>query len=317
MRVRRGLLFWGLLLIPLGAIPLLVRAGQLDPNRLIDAWRLWPLVIVGIGLVILASRTRYAVIGTAVLALAIGSIGGAALASGNIWLGAVGACGIGDQGTTVVDKTGTFAGPASVRLQLDCGTVDFGAGSGSAWTVHASYRGGPPSVEGSASGLDVRTPTGGSHRQDWKIAAPSSSLTSFRLTANAASSTVDLGTAALEDLQADVNAGDVRISGGSSPIRHADLTMNAGRLRLTLGNGAATTGSLSVNAGAIDLCVPPDVGLRLDVQDQLTFVTNLSSRGLARNGSIWTRPGTGAAQTISLSVQGNAASFTLDPNGGC
>jgi hypothetical protein len=317
MRVRRGLLFWGLLLIPLGAIPLLVRAGQLDPNRLIDAWRLWPLIIVGIGLVILASRTRYALIGTAVLALAIGSIGGAALASGNIWLGAVGACGIGDQGTTAVDKTGTFGGPASVRLQLDCGTVDFRAGSDTAWTVHASYRGDPPVVDGTASGLDVRTPSGGPHRQDWTIAAPASSLTSLRLTANAASSTVDLGSAALDDLRADVNAGDVRISGGSSAIKHADLTMNAGRLRLTLGSGAATTGSLSVNAGAIDLCVPPDVGLRLDVQDQLTFVTNLSSRGLARNGSIWTRGATGAAQTISLSLQGNAASFTLDPNGGC
>ena len=30
MRIRRGPLFWGLLLIPLGAIPLLVRAGTLS-----------------------------------------------------------------------------------------------------------------------------------------------------------------------------------------------------------------------------------------------------------------------------------------------
>ncbi len=317
MRVRRGLLFWGLLLIPLGAIPLLVRSGQLDANRLIDAWRLWPVVVVGIGLAVLASRTRFALIGVAVVAVAIGSIGGAALAGGNIWLSAVGACGIGDEGTTAVDETGTFGGPATVRLQLDCGTVDFRAGDASIWSVHAAYRGDPPTVDGSQTGLDVRTPTGGPHRQDWTISAPASSVTGLQLTANAASSTVDLGAAALDDLQANVNAGDVRISGGSAPIKHADLTMNAGRLRLTLGGSAATTGKLSVNAGAIDLCVPPDVGLRLDVQDQLTFVTNLSSRGLARNGSIWTRSASGSAQTIDLSVEGNAASFTLDPNGGC
>lgn len=317
MRVRRGLLFWGLLLIPLGAIPLLVRAGQLDPNRLIDVWRLWPLVIIGIGIAILASRTRFGLIGTAIVALAIGLIGGTALASGNIWLGAVTACGVGNEGSTAVDKSGTFGGPATIRLQLDCGTVDFRAGETSTWSVHASYRGDPPSIDGSQTGLDVRTPSGGPHRQDWTVAAPASSVTAFQLTANAASSTVDLGSAALDDLQANVNAGDVRIMAGSGAIKHADLTMNAGRLRLTLGGGAPTTGKLSVNAGAIDVCVPPDVGLRLDVQDQLTFITNLSSRGLSRNGSVWTRAATGSAQTIGLSVEGNAASFTLDPNGGC
>jgi hypothetical protein len=102
---------------------------------------------------------------------------------------------------------------------------------------------------------------------------------------------------------------------GSAKVARVEMTMNAGRIRLTLGAGS-TTGSLAVNAGAIDLCVPPASGLRLTVDEQLTFVTNLSSRGLAHDGNVWSRPASGG-DTIELSVSGNAATFNLDPNGGC
>jgi hypothetical protein len=314
MRVRRGLLFWGLLLIPLGAIPLLVRAGQLDSSRIMEVWRLWPLIVVGVGLLVLASRTRLAFVGVIVVALTIGSIGGAALASGNVFLGAIGACGA-TEGSTALDRTGTFSGPGSVRLNIDCGSLDLKADASTDWSVHAVYRGDAPILDAAANQLDVRTPSGSPHRQDWTIRLPATTLRSLNLTANAAAATIDLGPAQLDGLQADFNAGDVRILSGSGSIANIDATMNAGRLRLTLGP-AAIHGSLSVNAGGIDVCVPPQAGLSFHVDDQLTFVTNLSSRGLTRNGNTWTRAGTGG-QTIDLSVSGNAASFTLDPNGGC
>ena len=57
--------------------------------------------------------------------------------------------------------------------------------------------------------------------------------------------------------------------------------------------------------------------LTFAVTDQLTFATNLSARGLTRTGTSWTRAGANAANPIKLSIDGNAASFTLDPNGGC
>lgn len=91
--------------------------------------------------------------------------------------------------------------------------------------------------------------------------------------------------------------------------------MNAGRARVSLGAGS-TQGSLAANAGAIDLCVPADAALVLRVPDQLTFAHNLEQRGLTRDGDTWRRAGSGG-DTIDLSVNGNAASFTLDPDGGC
>ncbi len=316
MRIRRGLLFWGLFLIPLGAIPLLTRGGQIDASRLADAWRLWPLVVIGVGILILGSRTRLALVGLIVMALTLGTMGGAALASGSFWLGAVGACGFGNDTNAQVDKSGTFSGPTQVNLNLDCGSIDFRAGDDPTWTVHAAYRGEPPTIDAAAASLDVRAPTGTDRRQDWTIRVPAASLTAFEIEANAASSNVDLGSAALDRLQTDLNAGDLRLNAGSATVKSVEMTMNAGRMRLTLGGGN-TTGSVSVNAGALDICVPPTSGLRLDVEEQLTFATNLSSRNLSRDGTIWTRPAQGDAGTISLHVEGNAAAFNLDPNGGC
>ena len=296
MRIRRGLFFWALVLIPLGAIPLLVRAGQLPADRLTDAWRLWPLIVIGAGILVLGSRSRLAVVGLAVMALTIGSIGGAALAGGNFWLGS---CGIGSGDTAALDRNGTLAGSALVRLDLNCGSIDVATQPGSAWTFHAAYHGPPPEIDEAADHLDVKMPsgTGGDRRQDWTVRVPPDATKSL-------------------DLTADVNAGDVRINAAEATIGDVDISMNAGRVRLALSAGAAT-GSISVNAGTVDLCVPPAAGLRLDVEEQLTFVTNLSSRGLARDGTIWTRPAANGGGVIDLSIDGNAASFNLDPNGGC
>ena len=68
MRIRRGLVFWGLLLIPLGGIPLLARAGVLPSDVISDAWRLWPLVLVAFGILLLVGRTRASLAATVIVA---------------------------------------------------------------------------------------------------------------------------------------------------------------------------------------------------------------------------------------------------------
>jgi hypothetical protein len=316
MRVRRGLLFWGLFLIPLGAVPLLVRAGVIDSNRLVDAWRLWPLLIIGVGLAILVGRTRAAVVGTFVVALILGTLGGAALASGNLWFGALSDCGFGriDQH---LDRSGSFDGPATVRLDLRCGSLDLGPGQAAGWTLSAGFAGPPPLIDAATDRLDVRVPGGsGERRQEWTVRLQPGAVRDLDLTANAASATLDVTGMKLDGIDAEINAGDLRIDAASATVNRVHATMNAGRIRLGLGSNAMT-GDLSVNAGAIDVCVPDGVGLRFVVTDQLTFVNNLAARGLARSGTVWTRTATGAAPIIDLSVDGNAASFTLNPDGGC
>lgn len=58
MRVDRRFLGWGVFFILLGAVPLVVRAGYLTQAQVAGSWSLWPLILIGIGVGILLSRTR-------------------------------------------------------------------------------------------------------------------------------------------------------------------------------------------------------------------------------------------------------------------
>lgn len=315
MRIRRGLLFTGLFLIPVGGLTLLVRGGYLDAASLRDAWRLWPLVLVGLGLAILLGRTKGAALGTAVAALVLGLIVGGGIASGS-WVG-FGVCNDSSGDLQVLDRTGTFDGPATVRMDLRCGTLDLATEAGAGWHVQASYAGPPPTVDANTGRLELRVPDGDAVRsQTWTLRLAPDKIRDVELTINAASGTMRLDGASLTRLSVDANASDVNVAAGAATITGLDVSVNAGRARVTLGDGAIG-GKLSVNAGAIDLCVPPNAALRITTNEQLTFATNLGERGLTHTGTTWARAGNGSAGLIDLSVDGNAASFNLDPNGGC
>jgi hypothetical protein len=168
--------------------------------------------------------------------------------------------------------------------------VDVITQAGSSWQVGADYQGSAPIVRGADDRLDVRAPTSDGRHDDLTVAAPAGLLSAVDLTSNAGSGTLVLDGAALSRVKVDANAGDVLIDTGKATLERLDVSMNAGRARIILGPGA-TSGSISVNAGSIELCVPPDAVLRLTINEQLTFVTNLADRGLQRSGTTWRRAG--------------------------
>lgn len=317
MHIRRDLLASGLFLIPIGAITLLVRAGTIGPDALLDVPRLWPLVLVGLGLAILLGRSRAASLGTATVALVAGAIVGSAIASGPVWIGSVTECGPVAGATQHVDRSGTFGGPADVDLQLRCGSVALSTRPGADWALAGDYQGPAPEISDASDRLAIRVPAGsGVRHHDWTIRAPAERLRSIALTSNAATGSLVLDGATLSAVRIEANAGDVVIDAGHATVGRVDVELNAGRARITLGTGP-TVGHLAVNAGALDVCIPQGAGVRLTVEDQLTFVTNLADRGFQRDGKSWTRNGSSAGPSIDLQIEGNAASLTIDPNGGC
>jgi hypothetical protein len=317
VRVRRGLLFWGLFFIPLGAVPLLVRAGVIDPNAVANAWRLWPLLLVALGLTLILGRSRAGILGTVVAGLALGTLAGGALAAGTPWIGNVGGCGaIGGEPDQRLDQSGTFAGPATVRFDLNCGSVDVGMQPGSDWHVAANYRNEPPNLQSSADSLELHSPDGfGNTRQGWEVTLPVDQTSDVDITANAGTGTIDLAGATLATLSADLNAGDLRIDISEGRVSTIDAAVNAGRLRVRADGDLH--GRLSANAGSLELCVPEDAALRISVEEQLTFAHNLDDRGLTRTGDVWSRDGSTSGGLIDLAIEGNAANLTLDPEGGC
>jgi hypothetical protein len=318
MRIRRGLLFWGLFLIPLGAIPLLVRAGTLDAAQLTDVWRLWPVALILLGVAVLLGRHQAGLIGVMVAALALGGLAGSALASGPQWIGDIGTCVPSSDGLEANTSQGAFSGSAEVVIDVDCGRANVTTGPGGDWRVDVRSTGGPPVIAGSGTGLELRAPAdAGRHRYEWDVVLPAEMTRRLDLRANAAASRLDLEGMALASLSADVNAGDLTVDGGAALIERLDVELNAGRARITLGSLGATTGQLIANAGALELCVPAEVGLDLRVDEQLTFAHDLDSKGLTREGDRWTRAASGGAPTVELRIEGNAANLTLDPEEGC
>ncbi|HET9084837.1 MAG TPA: hypothetical protein VFN41_10595 [Candidatus Limnocylindrales bacterium] len=316
MRIRPGLLFWGIFFLLLGGIPLLVRAGVLDANVLADAWRLWPLLLVALGVSLILGRTSAGLLGTALAAVVLGIAAGGVLASGTNLIGNVGGCGSNTATDQQLKDGGTFTGPATASFDLDCGALDLSTKQGSDWTVDAKYRGATPTLERTDTSITLSSPDGfGVRRQDWKVTLPTDQTGEVRIDANASSVTGRLGGAKLTDFHLSINAGDARIDASEGTLGRIDVSANAGRVRLTVGSD--TTGSLSANAGSIELCTPPGAALRFQVAEQLTFAHNLKDQGLVKSGDVWTREGATGAPTIDLSIEGNAANFALDPAGGC
>lgn len=316
MHIRRGLLFGGLFFITVGAIELLVRAGTIDANRLDEAWKLWPLILVGLGIAILLGRSRVAVVGTIIAAITVGAIVGGAIASGGGWIATITDCGGNQPTDQTTSEAGGFSGPSTIDLSIRCGTLTFGTDSGSGWTFGAAYRGPEPILEGTANTLDIKVPEGtGVRRQDWTITAGTQTLSELKVQANAASGTIALSGAKLAGFDLQTNAGDVIVDGTGASIHGLEVQVNAARARITL--DVDTSGELQVNAGSIELCLPKDASVQLDVADQITFATNLAESGLNHSGTTWTRAGLASGAPIDLHIEGNAASLTLDPVGGC
>jgi hypothetical protein len=333
MRIDRGYLFWGIFFVLLGAIPLADREGWIDVGGLGDAIRLWPLIIIGIGVVILFSRSRLALVATVVAALALGTMAGTALSS--FGGGTVFECiRVGE--TAALPRTttsGTLDPSPEIRLRIDCGDLAVRTAAGEGWTMDAGHAGDPPRVESSGPDLSIRPAEGPPRRQDWVITLPAA-LDALQLEANASSTTLQLASASLRRLDAavnagsldviapagpmdalelDVNAADVDVQAPSADIADLDVKANAASVDLAL--GGSVTGTIDGAAMSVRVCVPTDAALEIETRDDVGFSHDLRVTGLVETARGWVREGTGSR--ISLSVGGTASSFTLEDEGAC
>lgn len=138
----------------------------------------------------------------------------------------------------------------------------------------------------------------------------------LNVTANAGSSKLGLSGMDFSDLSVDMNAGDIDIDLAGTSAAQFSASANAGSLSLVVDTATAAAGSLSVTAGSVELCVADGTAIEVTVNDSnITFGHNLDDSGLDRSGDTW-RSGDGPAD-VTLQVEGNAASFTYNPTGGC
>jgi hypothetical protein len=325
MRIDRGLLGWGIVLILAGGIPLAVQAGVIDRSVAVQAWRLWPLVFVGAGIGLLLRGSRLAFVGGLVVAITVGLIGGGLLAGGGVDIGSV-ACGGGSAGGQTTDRRGTFDGPATVELQFRCGDLTVSSAAGSAWSARiVSDRDRVPDIGSAAGSLSIDSgsrgefflPGFGSGPERWDVSLPRATEIALRLTMNAGRGTLDLREGRLSSVDVTANAGSLRADLSGSTLQRMGLTLNAGEMKIAL-PASSMEGSWTVNAGSVHFCVPPEAGLRIRTNDNITASFDYARAGLVHDGNTWTSANFGSAtQRIELSTTANAGSFSLNPPEGC
>jgi hypothetical protein len=181
----------------LGGVPLAVRAGYLDATVISGWWNLWPLLLVGAGVGLVLRRTSLEVLGGLLVAVILGLMGGAFLATGAGDLPTA-VCG-NDRATEPVGSAeGTFDGAATIEVQLDCGELEIEGVTGTSWTFEAT--GNPerrPVVTGTGDSLEIESGGSGlgivSRREHWQIGIPLDIPSTLDVQVNAGRATIAPG----------------------------------------------------------------------------------------------------------------------------
>jgi hypothetical protein len=317
MRVNRGRLNWGVFLIVLGAMPLAYNQGLVPSSTLSEAWRLWPLVLVGLGLGLVLSRTPASFVGGLVVAVCLGLVLGSLFAVGPR-LG----CGNGGSGSGSVIRDGTFDGAASVELDLQCGTTTVTTSPDASWHVSASNTGGSQAqVISTPNSLSVGSDRGNwwpdRAAENWQIALPAQTPISLSASIDAGDAHFDLGGAKLTSARFSVNAGSTYIDLTGSTLGSLTVSTNAGSTSLTLDGQSDLSGSVSTNLGDVKLCAPSRLGLQIRASDSLSG-NNFGSVGLVHVGDVWQTPGYDtSAHKAALTASTSLGGLSINPAGGC
>jgi hypothetical protein len=329
-RVRRSFLNWGTFLIALGAIPLAVQLGVLDPAGASQLLRFWPLIFIGIGIGLLLRFTPFDAVGVVLSAATFGVLLGSLIAGGFPG-GVASACNASrpTSGGPPLQHSGQFSGgSATLNLELTCAGLDITRQEGMAWNVDVTAVG-DPTIEAGANSLslgspknNVFNPFGNSEREKWNVVVPTEQALNLNMTLNAATGEMDVGNGPISSVNATFNGSDVDLSmfaeGTQSSAQSALLntTLNASSVRMALPL-AQTSGSVTVNASSLDMCVPAGAAIRVDYHGTLSS-DNFAAAGLVQSGQAWQSTNYDTADArIALGVTANVSSITLNPTGGC
>jgi hypothetical protein len=309
MRIDRARLGWGVFFLTLGLVPLAIRLGWVDPAWFEGIWRLWPLILVGIGIGLILRRTAFAAIGNVIVGLTFGLIIGGALATPiNAGISCIPTGGTGGGPTT---QTGTFTGTtAEVKVAVPCAGVVIGTNAGADWTVTATGVSADQIVISSdATSLEVdRAGSTAIWNQGndahVEVDLPTSPEMGLDIDASAGSATANLGGARLSDLSMSVNAAEATARLAEAVIGSLSISVNAGSADVSL-PASPFDGSASVNAGSLRLCVPEGTAIRITSSSALGSVD--VGPGFTRDGdawvtSAWTNAGSGSELRLSVNL---------------
>ena len=317
MTADRRFLYWAVFFIALGAITLAIDERILDPAPVVSALRLWPVTVVALILAVLFRRTEYSVPAWLATAALFGLVIGGGIAAGpRVTLD----CTAADR-PVLAGSQGSFEGPATVTVASACGSLAVSTAPGSTWRVESGNPGrATAKVSSSSTALAIDAGTtdqwdpGPSAATEWHVTIPTSRIDDLRVSLSAGSGHVDLSDSDIGSLTLTGSATQLRVDLSHATLSALSVSIRLGGLTLRLPD-ADLTGSLDVTVGQVDICVPPDVGLRVERQSDLGVV---KYQGFEQHAAEWQSPGYGqAAHHVDVTVKPGLGGVEFDPIRGC
>jgi hypothetical protein len=309
----------GVFLVSLGAVPLAVQLGWIDARGAAGILRLWPLVIIAIGVSIALHFTPYRVIGSVITAAVFGAILGVFLAAGAASPAL--ACTSSTPPAAPAVQSGAFSSDkAQVNVELTCGKLQMTRTAETSWSVGVATTGATPVVRAQPAALDLRSansrfigPFPGGTDEHWNVALPASTTVSLGMTLNAASGDIALGEGAVDGISATLNGADASIDlRNATGLDGLSTTLNASSARLYLPSGQFDA-SVTLNVSSLKLCLAPDAAVAIGYSNVLGS-QNFAAAGLQGGGEDWQTPG---ATVARLHITSNLSSISVDRSGAC
>jgi hypothetical protein len=321
MNVNRRWLYGGVFFIALGAVLLAGQGDAVDGDVIAQAARLWPVLLIALGVGLLLRRTRFDVAGGMIAAAIPGLVLGGMLVAAPVAVAEVGPACNGVEPASLVSREGSFDGAASVDLRLRCGDVTVTTGSGSTWHLETGNgTGATPVVDATADRLSVASsftgrPLGFVRGSDvWRLTLPVARRMDLAASVEAGQGRFDLRGAQFGTVELVVNAGEANADLAEATLERLTAHVNGGAASLRL-PADDFTADLTVNAGALQICAPSDLGLRVRSEGTLTATTYA---GLVRGDSTWESPGYATAiHHADVTISANVAGVEVNPMGGC
>ncbi len=271
MHVDRNRFGWGLFLVILGLVPLAVATNVIDGSVVRQAWQLWPLVLIGLGLGVLMGRARGALVSTLVVSISLGLAAGGLLAGAGGGVLAGGACSPGGIGGAA--PNGTLTSGTTVTIEGGCGDLHVNAQAGSAWQASGDAA---SDLKVETGPQTIRIRPGGDllfhGRNTLTVALPMDPQLDLHLKSGLGDLSVALPGAHLSGLHADVSFGSgvVDLTGATlTGTLDGSFSFGSGTVVLA---GGAYSGTISSSFGSLDVCAPPGVAVHLTAHSGLGSV---------------------------------------------
>jgi Domain of unknown function (DUF5668) len=298
-----GRLFWGLVVIVLGVLFLAANLGWIDVGFVLSLWRLWPLILVVIGLNLLLGGRNRSLAAVLIILIVAGGLG---IAWAGWHSGSPAAFGGGTVTTTPITQP---ANPAvtSGSADISVGSAEVviqGQSAARGLVVGTFTTGRTPKIsQGVTNGaysLNVGTEGQGgvwilpwmgvgSERERLELGLSPAVPWTVRVDGGATKTEIDLTTVRLQDLNVDAGASSVRVIVGSTVAEGAQVTING-------------------SVGSYHVTLPR--ALRVN----LTLDSSLSSKNLEgfRSTGADTYVHDGSGMTLHVHIKASVSSVRVD-----